>query len=521
MTIKGITIKWPVWILLLAILGVCTYFFAPKVLSSMGFSNKARIVGINPWAPYGAILRLNNGMAYDKESRAAKEFGLKAEFKRFDDRLPAVAALISKDIDAAWVTVDIMSTECFDQSDLAKLGVSMIAFTDISRGSDVIVADRTIKSVQDFKGKKVAYTDASASLTLLINLLESAHMTLSDIIPVRVTSGMKAAEMFKAREVPIAAVWAPDDGDCLKAIEGSTRFFSTDKARNIIMDGVIVRKEDMKDKNFRNWAEKLVKTWLVANAECNQNESAKKEAAVIFDKCFTGYGVDIALAGLDGVRLTTYEDNKNLFGLNVAFTGVTGEKLYSRMANIYSQVPDTKGGVLAKNPLAWKEISDETVIEAITDLTGSEQAAEPDVVKFEPIATPAQEKAAATATPITSVKVTVNFALGSAELDDNAKSILDAKVVPYTQGFSGYRLRVEGNTDQSGNQTAKGQAMNKSLSLRRAQSVIDYLVKVGHFDPNRFTKPIGWGSTNPIYATETSEAESAANRRTEINFINQ
>jgi len=520
MTIKGITIKWPVWILLLILVGIGTYLVAPKVLGKMGFSNEVRKVAINPWSPYGAELRLNNGMAYDPESRNAKEFGLKVEFKRFDDRAPAISALISKDIDAAWVTVDIMSTEVFEGSDLASLGISLIGFTDISRGADVVVVDRTIKNVQDFRGKKVAYTDASASLTLLLNLLESAKMTLDDIVPVRVASGIKAAEMFQNREVPIAVVWSPDDGDCIAKIEGSYKFFGTDKARNIIMDGLIVRKADLEDKAFRTWATKLMTSWLVGNAECNQSETAKKEAAVIFDKCFTGYGVEIAMAGLNGVRLTTYEDNKNLFGLNVSFTGVTGEKLYSRMANIYSKVPDGKGSVLAKNPLSWKEISNESIIKEITTLTGVEHSAEPDVVKFDPISQ-SQEKVVSEATPVTAIKVIINFAVGSAELDDYAKTILDRDVMPYAEGFSGYRIRVEGNSDASGNQTEKGAAYNKRLSLQRAQSVVNYMIKTGNFDPNRFTKPIGWGFDKPIYPIENGESESSANRRTEISFINE
>lgn len=520
MTIKGITIKWPVWVLLLIIIGAVTYFAAPKLLGKMGFSNETRAVGINPWSAFGAELRLNNGMSYDPESRNAKDFGLKVEFKRIDDRAPAIAALIAGQVDAIWVTTDMMSTELFENSELAKLGVVQILFTDISRGADVVVADRTIKSAKDMKGKKVAYTDASASLSLLLNLLETANLTLNDIIPVRVKSGVEAAAMFQSLDVPIAIVWSPDDGDCIKNVEGSHILFSTEKARNIIMDGIIVRKADLEDKAFRSWAKKLCESWLVANAECNQSDKAKQEAAVMFDKGFNGYGVDIALDGLNKVRLCTYEDNKNLFGLNLSFKGVTGGELYSRMANIYSNVPDGKGSVLAKNPLTWKEISDESLIEEITTLTGAEHAAEPDVVKFTPIAA-TQEKAIAQATAVTSVKIIINFGIGSADLDDQAKTIIDREVMPYAKGLSGYRIRVEGNTDASGNQTEKGRSFNEALSYQRAQSVINYLMKTGKFDPNRFTKPIGWGSNNPVYPNESNESESAANRRTEISFINE
>lgn len=520
MTIKGITIKWPVWVIILLIVGFGMYKFAPKVLGKMGFSNTTRTIAINPWSPYGAMLRMNGGMDYDATSRAATEFNLKAQFKRFDKRDAAIAALDAGAIDACWVTVDIMPTELFEYSTLSKVGVELIAITDISRGADVIVADRTIKTVQDFKGKQVAYTDASASLTLLIYLLETANMTLDDIIPVRVASGVEAAQMFLDRKVPIAAVWSPDDGDCLEAIEGSTRFFGTDKARNIVMDGLLVRKDDLKNPEFRTWATNLVAAWLVGNAECNESESAKQEAAVLFDKAFTGYGVDIALAGLNGVRLTTYQDNVNLFGMNREFTGVTGEKVYNNMARIYSKVPDTKGSVLAKNPLAWREVSNENIIKEITTLTGREHLAEPDILKFNPLETAEAQAEAATAIPVVSIKVIINFPFNSAELDDYAKTALDAQVINKAQELSGFRMRVEGNSDKVGSQTASGEQYNKELSKRRAQAVINYLTKAGNFDANRFVAPIGWGSSNPIYPNEVNAVEAAANRRTEVIFIN-
>lgn len=520
MTVKGITIKWPVWVIVFALIGIGMYYAAPNVLPKMGFTDSPRKIAINPWSAFGAELRLNNGMGYDPESRNVKEFGLKAEFIRIDDRAPAMAALTSRNVDAIWVTTDIMSTETFEGSDLAKLGVAQIVFTDISRGADVIVADRTIKNAMDLKGKQVAYADASASLTLLINLLESAGLTLNDITPVRVKSGVEAAAMFQALAVPCAVVWSPDDGDCIQQVEGAHELFSTAKARNIIMDGIIVRKVDLQDKAFRIWANKLVTSWLVANAECNQSMKAKQEAAAIFARSFSGYTDDLALDGLNKVRLCTYGDNRNLFGLNLSFKGVTGEELYSRMANIYSSVPDGKGSYLSRNPLVWKMVSDESIIEEINTLTGTEQAAEPDIIMFAPI-TPEQETVVANAEPVTSIKVIINFATNSAQLNDQAKTILDRQVIPYAKGLSGYRIRTEGNTDQQGNQTEKGRIYNENLSYQRAQSVIDYLIKAGKFDPNRFTKPIGNGSNKPIFANENSEAERSANRRTEVVFINE
>ena len=511
MTINGITIKWPVWALIIILVCVGAYFLAPRFYSGMG---KVKKVGLNSWSGFAPEIKLNEGLLYNKESRNAKEFDLKVEFVQIEDRGTAIAALASKEVDAIWTTTDIMSTEVSQGSDLVKIGIAQILMIDRSNGADVIVGDRTIKNVMDAKGKKVAYTPASASHTLLLNWLGSAGLTMNDIISVPVASGMKAAEMFKSLDVPIAVVWSPDDGDCYAGVQGSHELFSTAKAKNIVMDGLIVRKEDLKDKEMHAFFVKLCKSWLVANAECNTSDQKKKEAAECFVKNFTGTNEAVVLDGLNKVRLSTYDDNKNFFGLNVTFKGVTGEDLYTRMANIYSTIKDEKGGHLANNPLPWRQVADESIIEEITDLKG-DQSAEPDVVKFTPI-TPAMEKNLATTIPATAVKVTVNFAVNSYLLDDDAKTILDREVQPYVKAFSGYRIRVEGNTDKSG--IAQ---QNVKLSFLRAKAVTDYLIETYKFDPNRFTKPIGWGSKNPIYPHEANEKERASNRRTEISFINE
>lgn len=58
---------------------------------------------------------------------------------------------------------------------------------------------------------------------------------------------------------------------------------------------------------------------------------------------------------------------------------------------------------------------------------------------------------------------------------------IDQEFVNIAKQFSGARIRVEGNTDNTGNYAA-----NVELSKRRAQAVVDYLVKEYNFDRNRF-----------------------------------
>ena len=71
-----------------------------------------------------------------------------------------------------------------------------------------------------------------------------------------------------------------------------------------------------------------------------------------------------------------------------------------------------------------------------------------------------------------------------------------------------WKIRVEGYTDNAGKSDA-----NQSLSERRAQAVLDWLVKHG-IDSSRLTAK-GVGDSNPI-ADNSIAAGRAINRRVEL-----
>ena len=74
------------------------------------------------------------------------------------------------------------------------------------------------------------------------------------------------------------------------------------------------------------------------------------------------------------------------------------------------------------------------------------------------------------------------------------------------------RVQINGHTDNSGNA-----ASNKALSLKRASSVVDYLVKHGIAASRLSAK--GYGSDRPIVSNDDEEGGRAINRRTEIEII--
>ena len=61
-------------------------------------------------------------------------------------------------------------------------------------------------------------------------------------------------------------------------------------------------------------------------------------------------------------------------------------------------------------------------------------------------------------------------------------------------------IEIVGHTDSDGDDS-----FNQTLSERRAQAVVDYLVKAG-MPADRF-KPMGYGSAQPIAANDTDERQ--------------
>lgn len=472
-------------------------------------------IALNTWAGFAPIVWYNDGTAVNKNSKVYKDFDLKLQINQMDDRKTCIEALLSGDIDAMYTTTDISSAEMGSDGALAKAGVVQFFKIDDSRGADVIIGIRGINSVSDIKRTTtVACAFPTASSTLLINWLDAGGKTIKDLNVVYVENSGKAAEMFKNGEVDIAVVWSPDDADCIEAlnkggVERAHVITSTKYATSIIMDGLVAKKSTIleKPKEF----DKLLRAWLTANADM-QVASNRKLAAESFSKAF-GFTLFVVEDGVEKVRFSTYGDNLAFFGLDPNYTGVDGDDLYTRMARIYSQTSSESGGYYAKNPIPWVKASYSGVIESITDMNSGRNVAESEM-KFSP--STAQDLAKPS---MATRMVSINFATNEYLLDNAAKNIIDREVGPIVKGWMGAKIRVEGNTDNTGSYE-----LNKELSYKRAKSVKDYLMKTYGFDSNKIDiigngpdKPAN-GSSN-VQSANATETMRSANRRTDFGLI--
>jgi outer membrane protein OmpA-like peptidoglycan-associated protein len=164
---------------------------------------------------------------------------------------------------------------------------------------------------------------------------------------------------------------------------------------------------------------------------------------------------------------------------------------------------------ICDTPVSWRKASDSSIIEALLSdksLVKGDQSAEKAPV-FEKPSKDLETKAA-----ISDKKVVIEFATGSDVLDNNAKSIIDREVVSLAKMFSGATMRVEGNTDGTGSDV-----VNKPLSKRRAQAVVNYLIKEYNFSPNRFIV-VGNGSKKARDAGDNTDNQTY--RTTDFMLVN-
>lgn len=104
------------------------------------------------------------------------------------------------------------------------------------------------------------------------------------------------------------------------------------------------------------------------------------------------------------------------------------------------------------------------------------------------------------------------FSFDSAELNDSGKAVIDEyKSALSNELTESYMVLVVGHTDSSGDAV-----YNDQLSLKRAQSVADYLVATGANEDA--IRVIGRGSREPIASNETLEGRME-NRRVDILLV--
>ncbi|QGZ31335.1 ABC transporter substrate-binding protein [Stutzerimonas stutzeri] len=184
-------------------------------------------IGTVVWAGYGPFY------VADKKD-LFKPHGLELELQFFNDPALIPTAMLSRALDGGMLTYDQVVAS------VAKgLKHRVVMPIDFSNGGDAIVADASINSVADFKGKKVGYNPLSPSDFLLAYALRQNGMSEQDIQPVNMTpEGIPGA--MASGNLPVGVTYEPNVSQILSM--GGDRFkvvYSSKDAPGLITDVLV------------------------------------------------------------------------------------------------------------------------------------------------------------------------------------------------------------------------------------------------------------------------------------------
>jgi NitT/TauT family transport system substrate-binding protein len=151
-------------------------------------------IGTVVWAGYGPFYVADALDLY-------KKHGLKVNLQFFNDPAMIPSAMAGGALDGGMLTYDQVIN-----SAAKGLKHQVVMPIDFSNGGDAIVADKSVNSVADFKGKKVGFNPLSPSDFLLAYALKSNGLSDKDISPVNMTPegipGAKFHVVYSSKDAP-------------------------------------------------------------------------------------------------------------------------------------------------------------------------------------------------------------------------------------------------------------------------------------------------------------------------------
>ena len=98
---------------------------------------------------------------------------------------------------------------------------SIIGLSHISNG-DAVIGGPNVKTLEDLKGKTVAYSSGTSSETILTNALNSVGLTMADITPMDMDAANVVTAMLSGG-VDACAIWSPQCLTILDEMEYATK----------------------------------------------------------------------------------------------------------------------------------------------------------------------------------------------------------------------------------------------------------------------------------------------------------
>ena len=143
-----------------------------------------------------------------------EEQGITLELSSFADGPTIISAMESGSIDIGYIG-DGAHKLC------AAGNAEIIALSHVSNG-DAVIGGPNVTSLEDLKGKVVAYSAGTSSETILTQALTSVGLTMDDINAMNMDSSAIVTAMMTG-DVDACALWSPESLTVLEQVEGTTK----------------------------------------------------------------------------------------------------------------------------------------------------------------------------------------------------------------------------------------------------------------------------------------------------------
>jgi NitT/TauT family transport system substrate-binding protein len=284
-------------------------------------------IAVEPWLGYGQWYVAQKKGFYAKE-------GLKD--------VQIISFQEDKDLDAAMaggkVTVACVATNTALAMIAAGLPMKAVLLMDFSNSADAILSKDSITSIQQLKGKQVAYEEGTTSDVLLHYALSHAQMPFSDVDKVPMPAD-SAGNALIAGRVPVAVTYEPYISAALAAGKGFHRLYIAGVDPGLISDVLIVPTSMITRSPGQIQA--LIRTWQDAMDYYNANV---KDGRTIIAQAV---GSDLASlnSAFDGVTYYTVPAARD------AFNGSFRDRTFGDVLKAAQQAGLVNGNVTADQAL--------------------------------------------------------------------------------------------------------------------------------------------------------------------------
>jgi len=448
------------------------------------------VVGVNDFGGAYPGLIANDGAIAGPNSLFSKA-GLDVEIKLVPGSKERLEQFDGGQVDVMLLTLDYVAN-LYPVYHAKGTEVQAFMMVDWSRGNLGIVTKPGITSIEGLKKARIATTRNTPTHYFIFTLLDRSNLSAPEIGEIKESLVFAkktplAGEMFQRGEVDAVAIWEPHLSRA--AAEGKGHLLvSTATATNLIADVLFARSAFL-DANAEVMPA-FLNAWFEGVEQLRRDRAA---SVALIAKAFK-QPLKETDEVLSKIKPATFADNRAFFGLETESSPYA--ILFNEAAQIWKredvikEIPDARKAVRTK----------------FLETVAPQHAGEKVVEEFE------FKTAKAKGDALLSKSMSIYFPSGSAELDANARRIVDDFANRTVGVFQNAYVRVEGNTDSVGNRK-----LNTALSKRRADTVVDYLVSRHRFDAARFVAA-GNGPDRPVADNKTDQGREL-NRRTDFRVV--